>query len=51
VGEAVSTAGGLLAGVAKTATARLAEGSANGLLFRRLGLTTIRRLRPLQLTK
>lgn len=51
VGEAVSTAGGLLAGVAKTATARLAEGSANGLLFRRLGLTTMRRLRPIQLPK
>lgn len=49
VGDAVSTAGGLLAGMAKTATARLAEGSANGLLFRRLGLATMRRLRPIQL--
>ena len=39
----------MLAGVAKTAAARLAEGSANGLLFRRLGLATMRRLRPVQL--
>ena len=51
VGEAVSTAGGLLAGVARTATARLAEGTANGLLFRRLGTVTMRQLRPIQLPK
>jgi uncharacterized membrane protein YcjF (UPF0283 family) len=49
--DTMTTAGGMLAGVARTATARLAEGSANGLLFRRLGLASMRRLRPIQLPR
>jgi len=48
-GEAVHGGAGALVGVAKGLLSRAAEGAANGLLFRRLGLATIRQLRPVDL--